>query len=176
MSFQINVSWDPSVASAPVGFQGAVNAAVSQLESLFTNNITININVGWGEVGQQEPNSPTDGNGNPTGNPIATYAIAQNNTGTYYPFYTYDQIKAALLGIQNPSADQQAAYAALPANDPLNSGAPFTLTYANALALGLPVSPTTSIADDVGFATGANLPTGTSWYFGTGVRQPANSA
>jgi hypothetical protein len=156
MSFQINVSWDPSVSIAPAGFQDAVNNAVSQLESLFTNNVTININVGWGEYGQQEPW------GSPNGNPIASGAIAQNR-GTYYPGpYTYDQIRTALLGIQNPSATQQAAYATLPASDPFN-GNPFTLTYANALALGLPVSPTTNIADDVGFAA-----TGTTWYFGTG--------
>jgi autotransporter passenger strand-loop-strand repeat protein len=155
MSFQINVNWDPSVQNAPSGFQGAVNAAVSQLESLFTNDVTLNINVGWGEYGQLEPGAPANGN------PIATYAIAQNNLGTNFPSYSYDAVRTQLLAIQNPSAVQQAAYANLPVNDPLNSGYPFTLTIANAEALGL-TSGFTGVADDVGFSTGQN------WYFGTG--------
>ena len=46
----INVSYDPSVASAPAGFTAAVDAAVQFFETTFSNDITINIAVGWGEV------------------------------------------------------------------------------------------------------------------------------
>jgi hypothetical protein len=46
----INVTYDSSVNNAPSGFKTAVAAAVSALESEFTNNVTLNIKVGWGEV------------------------------------------------------------------------------------------------------------------------------
>ena len=48
---QINVTFDQSVSSLPTGFVSAVNYVVNYFDSLFTNNCTINIYVGWGEVG-----------------------------------------------------------------------------------------------------------------------------
>ena len=46
----INISYDTSVARAPSGFRTAVDAAVSYLESIFTNPITLTIAVGYGEI------------------------------------------------------------------------------------------------------------------------------
>lgn len=46
---QINFIYDSSVASAPAGFKAALADAASYLDSLITNNITVNIEVGWGE-------------------------------------------------------------------------------------------------------------------------------
>jgi hypothetical protein len=57
---QINITWDASTASAPAGFQTAVNAAVQYLENTFSAPITINISVGWGEVGGTALYSPLD--------------------------------------------------------------------------------------------------------------------
>src|ERR1700743_2951650 len=50
---QINVTFDSSVASAPVGSQAAVQAAVQYFEQTFSTPITVNITFGWGEVGGQ---------------------------------------------------------------------------------------------------------------------------
>jgi hypothetical protein len=47
---QINVIYDPSVANAPAGFTTAVTDAVNYLDKLFTNPISITIDVGYGEV------------------------------------------------------------------------------------------------------------------------------
>ena len=49
----INVSYDASAANAPAGFKQAVQAAVQYFETTITNNITINIDFGWGEVAGQ---------------------------------------------------------------------------------------------------------------------------
>ena len=48
--FVINISWDASVSSAPVGFTAGVTSAVQYLESQFTDAVTVNINIGYGEV------------------------------------------------------------------------------------------------------------------------------
>ena len=47
---QINVTFDQAISSLPTGFVSAVNYVVNYFDSLFTNNVTININVGYGEV------------------------------------------------------------------------------------------------------------------------------
>jgi hypothetical protein len=49
----INISYDSSVASAPAAFKAAINYVVNYFDTLFTNPVTININVGWGEVNGQ---------------------------------------------------------------------------------------------------------------------------
>ena len=46
----INLSWDGSVSSAPSGFIAAVTAAAHYLESQFTDPITVNLSIGYGEV------------------------------------------------------------------------------------------------------------------------------
>jgi len=61
----INVSYDSSVTNAPSGFRTAVAAAVLHLESLFTDQITINISVGYGTI---------------TGVPISSGALAQSRS------------------------------------------------------------------------------------------------
>jgi hypothetical protein len=47
---EINLVFDSSVSSAPAGFVSAIEYAVSVLDAAFTNPVTINIDVGWGEV------------------------------------------------------------------------------------------------------------------------------
>ena len=47
---QINVNFDQPTSSLPTGFVTAVNWAINYLDSLFTNPVTLNINVGYGEV------------------------------------------------------------------------------------------------------------------------------
>ena len=48
--FTFNVTYDPSVAGAPAGFIPAFNTAIQFFENSFVDPITINLNVGWGEI------------------------------------------------------------------------------------------------------------------------------
>src|SRR3954454_584431 len=48
-----NITYDSSVSSAPAGFTSAIAAVVSYYTSVFNDPITINIDVGWGEVAGQ---------------------------------------------------------------------------------------------------------------------------
>jgi hypothetical protein len=48
---QINVTFDSSVNQAPAGFISAVNYVVNYFDSLFTNNVTINIDVLYQNLG-----------------------------------------------------------------------------------------------------------------------------
>ena len=50
---QINVSFDQNQSSLPSGFVTAVNYVVSYFDTLFTNNVTLNIHVGYGEIDGQ---------------------------------------------------------------------------------------------------------------------------
>jgi hypothetical protein len=49
--FVIGINWDASVTAAPATFKTAVTNAVRYLEGLLTSAVTVNINVGFGEVG-----------------------------------------------------------------------------------------------------------------------------
>jgi hypothetical protein len=58
---QINIIYDPSTATAPSGFFTAVNEAVSYIDSLVSNNITITLEFGWGQSGPINGDNPADG-------------------------------------------------------------------------------------------------------------------
>jgi len=45
----INLEFDPSVATAPAAFKVALTAAADYLDALITDPITVNIAVGWGD-------------------------------------------------------------------------------------------------------------------------------
>src|SRR5205814_9344228 len=48
-----NITYDSSVSSAPAGFTSAIADVVNYYESVFNDPITVNIDVGWGEVARQ---------------------------------------------------------------------------------------------------------------------------
>src|SRR5664280_873417 len=121
---QINVAWDQSVGSLPTGFVSAVNYVVNYFDTLFTNNATININVGYGEVGGSALGS------NALGSSISMYVGA-----------SYNSLRSALLGQNAPGSST------LPSTSPL-AGSPF-VTQADAKALGL--SSSTTVDGYVGF-------------------------
>jgi hypothetical protein len=120
----INISYDSSVASAPAAFKTAINYVINYFDTLFINPVTININVGWGEVNGQ----PLSG------------ALGQSFSNLAST--TYTQITNALV-------DNSAA-ANLPASDPTNGG-PFWIPIADAKALGFPSANSTGIDGSVGF-------------------------
>jgi hypothetical protein len=101
---QINVTFDSSVNCAPVGFVAAVNYAVQILETHFTDPITINISVGFGEV---------------DGQPLGQGALGESLT--FLNNFAYSQIRNAEIA-GAISADQQTAANRLPATDPTGGG------------------------------------------------------
>lgn len=135
---QINVTFDASVNSAPAAFKTAVNYVVGILDAAFTNNVTINIKVGWGEVG---------------GRPIDAGDIGESETAIA-PSYDFTTITSALLANAN-SPVQTAADATLPATDITNGGV-FDIGRAEAKALGLIAHNDPGNDGWVGFASDAD--------------------
>ena len=98
--FSINVTYDSSVTSAgnAAAIEGAVAAAVQFYESVFTNPMTLNIDVGFGEI---------------NGSPISATDVAMSKTNRIST--TYAAItQRRHLGRSAISADQVAAAAGLP--------------------------------------------------------------
>jgi hypothetical protein len=126
---QINLSYDSSTAGAPAAFFTAMNYCAQYLDNLITNNITVNIDVGWGEVG---------------GGSIAAGDTGQG--GAEGIILSYAQLKAALLAHSNSAADAS-AYANLPSAD-ISNGAGFLVAAAEAKAWGL-ISATGAELDGV---------------------------
>src|SRR5262245_43415107 len=131
---QINVTFDQSVASLPTGFVTAVNYVVNYLDSTFTNPVTVNIHVGYGEVAGQS---------------LGTGALGASLT--YIDSLSYSQALAALKANQ-PSPTQQTAYSTLPATSPLPGGTLWMAT-AEEKALGLLAANDPSIDGYVGFSS-----------------------
>src|SRR5215472_16102900 len=115
---KINIIWDPSTSFAPAAFKAAINWVVNFLDQLFTNNITINIDVGWGEIDNQSLVSGALGESEDFGNNL-----------------TYSQVRNVLIAGAT-SSDQIAADSTLPLNDPTDGGVFFVAT-AEEKALGL---------------------------------------
>ena len=124
-----NVSYGSSVtnASNAATIEQAFNDAISFYQNTFTNNVTINLNVGWGYVGSTQ---------------IASGALGESSfSETTTNFST-------LQGVL-PST-------ALPLSDPTNGGSIY-LSFANARVLGLlPRAYRSALDGSVGFDSTAN--------------------
>jgi Ca2+-binding RTX toxin-like protein len=130
--FVINVSYDSSVASAPAAFKTAVDSVVQYFESKFSDAVTINIDVGYGEVG---------------GNPLGPTALGQSIS--FLNSYTYAQLKTGLIA-DAKTADDATAVATLPATSPVNGT--FWVSRGDAKAIGL-LGASTSVDGYIGFAS-----------------------
>jgi hypothetical protein len=100
----INVSFDPSVSSAPSGFVAAVDYVVALFDATFTNNVTINIDVGWGEV---------------DGQALDKGALGESETNGTNGF-TFAQVKAAAAALAGQG--DPVPLNGLPATDPTGGG------------------------------------------------------
>src|SRR5579872_1187391 len=143
-SFVINISWDASVANAPSGFVSDVLGAAQYLEGQFSDPVTMNISVGYGEV--------------------AGYTLGASTLGSnvsYLVQATYPAVRSALAQ-DATSADDAAALASLPASSP--TGGNVWLTTAQAKALGLTSGTSTSTDGYVGFSN--SLPFTYNWASG----------
>ena len=141
---QINVTWDTSVLQASVAteIETAVDYVVNLFDSYFTNPITINIDVGWGEVDGQ-----------------ALGAGALGESISNVASYSYNQIRAALTNTASASGDpsQLAAVSTLPSANPTTSNT-FTIADAEAKALGLPLGVNPPVTDGyVGFDASSSI-------------------
>jgi hypothetical protein len=130
--FVINISWDTSVASAPTAFTNAVLQAVQYLESQFTDAVTMNIAIGYGEVG---------------GSTLGSNALG--SSGSYFTSFSYTQLLNALASDSKTSTDAMAV-ASLPATSPVSGT--FWTTTAQAKALGLS-SASTALDGYAGFSS-----------------------
>ncbi len=117
----INTTYASSVnaqANAAV-IKSAFEAAADVFEGLYTNPVTVNLHVGWGEL---------------LGSPVKTIGVA-GMPG--YGTYSFSQF-TNLLSASATSTTDKAAYAHLPATNPVGGGSgTFTLTPAQAKALGV---------------------------------------
>lgn len=135
----INATYDSSVTSQPNAAQieSAFAAAVDTLQSLYTNNATINITVYWGP-----------------GGPFTNGIDLGRSFLTVFPT-SYAQITNALFTSRASSADTDSV-ASLPPTDPTGGG-PWWMPRAQIKVLGLPisgVSPNDSVNDGaVGFTS-----------------------
>jgi sugar lactone lactonase YvrE len=110
--FKINVTYDNN--TVPLAAQTAFNSVISTYESIFTTNITVNIDVTFGNTGLGESN-------------------------TQQQFFSYSAWRSAMMAnaTANPGNTYAAAAAAsLPVSAPIGNGN-VVLNPANARALGL---------------------------------------
>jgi hypothetical protein len=138
---QIVFTYDQAVNTLPAGFVSALNDAADYLDALISNNITVNIEVGYGEVTQNGQSTliSSGSEGGPDGGTILSYA----------------QLVADLRGNSSSLVDAT-ALANLPATDP-SDGSGFFVSSAQEKALGLIPASGTEIDGSIGFQlNGAN--------------------
>jgi FG-GAP-like repeat/FG-GAP repeat len=126
----LNISYDASVNSAPAGFRTGVGAVAQYLQNNFTDPVTVNISVGYGEV-----------NGQSLGG-------ALGESLTFLNSYAYSALRNALAA-DAKTADDSSAVASLPATAPV--AGTFWVARAEAKALGL-IGASASTDGFVGFS------------------------
>jgi hypothetical protein len=132
-SLQFNLIWDSSVSAAPAGFMADVIAMAQAYEADFNNAATVNINVGYGEIG---------------GSALSLGALGQSEDNEQSVSYA---TLLAALAAHNNDATAAAVLASLPATSPV--GGTIVLTTAQAKALGLIAGSGTGLDGTIGFAT-----------------------
>jgi VCBS repeat-containing protein len=153
---QVNIIYDQSVGSLPAGFVAAVNYVVNYFDTTFTNAVTVNIDLGYGEVAGQS---------------LGSGALGESET--YFDSFSYTQVVNALKANQ-PSLTQQAAYATLPGSTPLSGGTMWVST-AEQKALGLLAGNNSAIDGYIGlsstypFSYAANTTPAAGQYYFEGV-------
>jgi len=131
----INLTFDQPVNTLPAGFVASINAVVQFLDSHFNNPVTINIDVGYGEI---------------DGQPLAPGALGESET--FLNEYSYSALRTALIA-NATSPDQISAVNSLPATDPTPGGVGnYWTSTAEAKAIGLS-GPSNATDGFIGFST-----------------------
>lgn len=121
---QIDYVYDASVANAPAYFKTELNSAATLLDAAVSNNITVTIEVGWGEDAGSPIPAGTESTGGPQQAGIGmTYgqlwaaAVANNDQALLADMPSTDPTNGGMFYI---SAAQQQAWGLLPANGVVN--------------------------------------------------------
>ena len=123
----INVTFDQSASKLPTGFEACVEAACNYYEHLFTNNVTINIHVGYGEVGG-----------------LPFYGPPSESSANFATGLNYSQLISALTAQNAPGASS------LPATTPLTGS--LAMTSAEQKALGFVAANSSAIDGYMGYS------------------------
>jgi hypothetical protein len=148
----LNIAYDANtLGTAPSGFFSAVNYVVSLFDATFTNNVTVNIEVGYGSF-------PFDG---------STVPPLGENIQNNLVFTSYTQVRQALLNEGAPGATT------LPLNSPISGG--LVLGSAEEKALGL-IGPSSALDGWIGIASDTTLAQqlGASWSYSPTAAPGAN--
>ena len=146
---QINYTYDQATSSLPAGMVTALNYVAAYFGTLFKANITVNIEIGYGEITQNGVSTPVSGG-----------AVGGPNSITTVPF---SQL-ATDLAATGTSPAERALLAHLGASDP-SGGLGIQLSSAQRKAMGLLSANNPIIDGSVGFQTdGAN---GVNYNFST---------
>lgn len=127
---KINVSFDQNTGTLPNGFVAAVDYVTNYFDSLFTNPVTIHIDVGYGEI---------------DGAPLARTDLGESEV----PVYVQESYGSVVSALQSEGAPGSST---LPGSSPLSGN--LTMNPAEAQALGLRSAASTSF---VGFSSTANF-------------------
>jgi autotransporter passenger strand-loop-strand repeat protein len=151
----INLIADSSVASAPRGFSQAVQAAANILDSLVTNNITLNITYGWGTYDNQTLSELQGGD-------LAVGGYLNGN-------YEYYSTVKSWLDASATSALDLTALASLPADGSAfpNGSDIFAVSSAEEKALGQYSGSPNAIDGGIGFGTATN----SSFWLGAALHE-----
>src|SRR5665213_911131 len=134
---EINLIYDASVNAAPAAFKTALTDAALFLDSLITNAITVNIQVGYGED---------------NGASLGASNLGEGGSGSG-PLISYSQLKSDLVA-NATSATAQQAVSTLPSSNPTGNGV-FYVSPAQEKAWGLLSATGSEIDGTVGFSSTA---------------------
>ena len=150
---KIDITYDQAQSSLPAGFVAAINYVVAYFDSIFSNNVTVNIAVGFGEVGGQ--------------------TLGAGDLGESEGLYSQVSYGSAVAALKQGAQSllQTGADATLPSSSPYGSDALY-MTTAEQKALGL-LSATNSALDGyVGFSSSTSYsysatatPAASQYYF-----------
>jgi len=128
----VNFTYDSTVSGAPVGFTATLAAVANFFQSTFSDNVTVNISVGYGKI-----NGQNLGGG------------ALGSSLTYLNSYNYAQVTSALSS-DRTSNDDFTSVASLPASGP--NGGHYWVSTAESKALGL-MGPNAALDGYIGFSS-----------------------
>src|SRR5262249_41371501 len=132
----IIVSFDQSPATLPPGLPSVISSVLTLYQSQFTDNITFNLHVGFGEV---------------HGSALGPGALGQSFW--FLNSYSYTALRNALVADQK-SNDDATALGNVPATDPLGGTHTYWAAQVQAKALGL-LSNSVVVDTYVGFSSTA---------------------
>ncbi|HXO03714.1 MAG TPA: NF038122 family metalloprotease [Stellaceae bacterium] len=143
---ELEVSFDQNQSSLPSGFVAAVNYVVGYFDSLFTNNVTVTIGVGYGEIAGQR---------------LGQNALGESEQINVSPV-SYSAVRGALVAMGAPGSST------LPASSPTPGTDALYVASTDEKALGL-IPDNTSLDGYVGFTSTAN-----TFSYATNLTPPAN--